>query len=93
MSALPQTSEQAGGWGSPVTATMRLVTDRAVRRRFAWLPGFLRWLVNGVREAGLIVAGGSAFVVAAFHLHVVAGWCVLGLVLWLLDWSRRKAGP
>lgn len=93
VSALPQTPEHAQGWGSPVAATMRLVTDRDNRRRMAWLGAFLAWLANGVREAGLIIAGAAAFTIAAFHLHVIAGWAVLGLVLWLLDWSRRKAGP
>lgn len=66
------------------------MTGSEPARRWAWLAVVLRAIGGAVREAGLIVAGLGGIVTAAFLLHPVAGWAVLGAGLLVLDLCRRQ---
>lgn len=47
--------------------------------------------IRAVRPYSLPIGGLASFSVAAFQLSEMAGWAVLGLGFFVLDWLRRDS--
>jgi hypothetical protein len=77
---------------NPITVGLRVVAG-SQPRGWAWPRALAGTVRRFVRDSLLIVAAFASITVAAFRLHEIAGWFVLGLSLLVIDLMRRGEKP